>query len=200
MVIKVNKIIGLTGGIATGKSTVSKYLENQGCYIIDCDKIVHQLYNTNIDLNREVIEYFGSKIELNKKIDLNKLSKLVFNNQHFLNILMQIIFPYIEQEIKLRIKNNKQNEIIIIDAPTFFEMGLNRFVDYTLLISSERVIQLSRLMKRNSLSITESQKRIRAQWPMDIKEQLSDFVIDNSYSLKKLKLNLDGWLKEVRTL
>ncbi|MCF6515152.1 dephospho-CoA kinase [Lactobacillus sp. S2-2] len=194
-----NKIIGLTGGISTGKSTASKYLSKQGCYIIDCDEIVHQLYKENIDLNSEVINYFGSRIELNGKVDLKELSKLVFNSQQSLNILMQMIFPYIEKEIKQKIKNNK-NEIIIVDAPTFFEMGLNRFVDYTLVISSDKIIQLSRLMNRNNLSIVEAQKRIKAQWPMDIKERLSDFVIDNSYGVNELKSSLNIWLKEVKTL
>lgn len=198
MVIKVSKIIGMTGGIATGKSTASKYLIEKGYQVIDCDKMVHQLYNENYELNASVIKFFGDEIAQEKKVNLKKLSKKVFNNQKLLNKLMQIIFPYIEAELKKNLLSIN-TDIVIIDAPTFFEMGLNRFVDQTLMISCDSITQLNRLMTRNKLGIVEAEKIINSQWQVDVKERLSDCVIDNSSSVDRLKSSLDFWLGELKT-
>lgn len=184
-------IIGLTGGIATGKSEASKIFKKLGCYIIDADKISKQLTAKGSDVLKKIVESFGTDI-LTKKGSLNrkKLGRLIFNNKGAKLQLERILHVYILKKINEIVAKKYKNVDIIIDAPLLFEVGLDRICDKVVVIYANYSLQLKRFMKRDKLSKTEAEQRIYVQMPMEEKMMLATVVIDNSFTLKDLNKNI----------
>ena len=152
-----NKIIGLTGGIASGKSTVSQYLQKKGYQVIDSDLIVHELWKSNESMKKKVISTF----ELNKDEDIIKsLKTFVFKDEEALEQLNQIVHPYVFKAIEEKLKTMKDETIIFIDMPLLFEVGYQSEVDETWLVYVTQSIQIKRLMKRDHMSFVAAVERI----------------------------------------
>lgn len=187
------KIIGITGGIATGKSTVTNYLIKLGYIVIDADKIARKVVEKDKVAYREIVEYFGTSIlKENNDIDRKKLGYIIFNNESQRIKLNSIVHPQVIHEITKRINlYSNNNDILFIDIPLLIE-SINFFNEYGLffneiwLIYLEEEKQIKRLMKRDKLSLEESKMRIDAQMPIKLKKKYSDKVIDNSKDLKWL--------------
>jgi len=185
-------ILGLTGGIASGKSTILNEFKKLGAEIIDSDKIAHEIIIKNKTCYEKIVNNFGRKI-LNHKnqIDRKKLGKVVFSDVKKRKLLEKIIHPIILNKIKNKIKclykKLTTNSIIVIDLPLLFEAGLQKMVDKILVVWVPQKIQINRLMKRDKLSYNSALKRIKSQIPLEKKLKLADYVIDNTKKYSEIK-------------
>jgi dephospho-CoA kinase len=184
-------IIGLTGGIATGKSEAAKIFKQSGCYIIDADKISKQLTSKGSDVLKKIEESFGAGILTSKKtLNRKKLANLIFNDKGAKLQLERILHVYIIKKINEIAAKKYKNADIIIDAPLLFEVGLDRICEKVIVIYAKHSLQIKRFMKRDRLSKEEAEKRIAVQMPIEEKMMLATVVIDNSSSLKDLEKNI----------
>ena len=187
--------VGLTGGIACGKSTVADMFVRRGAYSIDFDVLAHNVQKPGRTAWEKVVGYFGEDILLpDKKIDRSKLATLVFSEPEKLTALNQIVHPYVFLEWNdylEKIARREKNAIIIASVPLLFETGRQSLFDVTVVVSTSREIQLKRLIARNNLGIQEAQKRIDSQMPIEQKAALADMVIDNSSSVEKTEKRVE---------
>jgi len=175
--------VGLTGGIASGKSTVAEMFVRHGASLIDLDKLAHDVEKPQLPAWEEIVEYFGSSILLvDGSINRNKLAKIVFADKEKLFKLNSIVHPHVLREWQKRlaeIEKKNRKAIIISDVPLLFEGKLQSKVDLTLLVLAAREQQTSRLMARNDLTEAEAQRRLESQMPIEEKIKLADIVIEN---------------------
>lgn len=188
------KIIGLTGGIASGKSTVGNLLRDYGFKVIDLDQTVHWLESENQLVIDQIDTIFGNKVVVEGKIKRNKLAEIVFNDKKALKQLVRILNPFLISEIQK--VSNKQ--MVFIEAPTLFENGLQIYVDEVIMVACDPLVQIQRLMKRNKISISKASLLINNQWPQTIKKELSDMVIDSSNGIDELKKQVQCLIDNLR--
>ncbi len=174
-------IIGLTGGIATGKSSVINRLKQANISVVDSDEIVDQLWRTDRDLNNSVSIEFKIPFPIDKK----KLGKLVFNDPNRLKRLNEIIHPKVFKVIDEYVSKNMHLDIIVIDMPLLFEVNYQK-IDLSVLVYATQNQQLERLMARDKLSKVEAKRRIELQMPINQKLFRADYVIYNNDTLDKL--------------
>lgn len=188
----------LTGGISTGKSTVSNILKLEGFNVIDADNVAHNILDTNASL---VTKYFGEEILTNGKINRAILGKIVFDNKDKKELLESILHPLIYDDImqKCEVLESKQKPYFM-DIPLYFESKYEYRARYIICVYASKDLQLQRLMKRNNLSKQDALKRIESQIDIDIKKQKSDFVIENTGDLKTLQKNIESFLCEFRSI
>ena len=194
------KVIGITGNIATGKSSVSDYLVNKGYHVVDTDKINQIIFDTDDDYKEKLILLFGNEILNKGKIDKKLLSKVVFNDKKKLEQLNSVSHPLIKRIVDQDIAKNKG--IIFVDAPLLFESNFDYIADEIIVVATREDLQLERLLKRNKYSKEEALKRINSQMKLDDKIKRADYVINNNGSLSKLYQQVDKILvaieKEVK--
>ena len=193
------KIIGLTGGIACGKSTVSKYLREKGAVIIDADRIAHELLALGNPLYEAYRGHFGDAILLSDgQLDRRTIGRLVFQDPAERKWIDETAQPLIKQEICRRLQQYKdeKNILIVLDVPLLFESGWDKMTEETCLVYAEEKIQLERLMKRNGYGREEAAARIAAQMPLEEKKKRADSLIDNSGSLSSTLRQVDILWKE----
>jgi dephospho-CoA kinase len=192
--------VGLTGGIACGKSTVADMLVRRGAHLIDFDKLAHEVQKPGRAAWEKVVQYYGADILLpDKNIDRNKLAKIVFANPEKLAALNKIVHPYVFLEWHddlEKIGSKEKNAIILAAVPLLFEIKRQHLFDVTLLVIASPEEQLNRLMVRNGLSREDAQKRIKSQMPIEQKVTLADIVIDNQSSLSETEAKVEEvWQK-----
>lgn len=192
--------VGLTGGIACGKSIVADMFVRRGAHLIDFDTLAHEVQKPGRAAWEKVVQYFGEDILLpDKNIDRNKLAKIVFANQEKLAVLNQIVHPYVFLEwhdCLEKIGSKENNAIILAAVPLLFEVKRQHLFDVTLLVIVSPEEQLKRLMARNDLSREDAQKRIESQMPIERKIELADIVIDNQESLSETEKKVEEiWQK-----
>jgi len=181
-------LVGLTGGIATGKSLVSEILRGLGTYIIDADKIAREVVEPQKPAWLEIVEFFGKDI-INKDRTINRkrLGEIVFNDPLKKRKLEEIVHPRVIEEENRMLKEYlkiKPDGIVIIDAALLIEAGSHKRVDKLIVVYADKETQTKRLMERDGLSRTDAEKRIASQMPLDEKVKMSDFVIDNSKGIE----------------
>ena len=182
------KIIGITGGIASGKSTVTNFLRQKGFEVIDADAVVHQLQNPGGRLYQMLVAHFGAKIlledgELNRPL----LASLIFNNSDEREWSKQTQGKIIRQELgDLRDKFYEIEELFFMDIPLLFEQDYASWFDETWLVYVSPDVQLKRLMKRNHLSKEAAEARLASQWSLEEKKKLANHLIDNNGSRDQL--------------
>jgi len=187
--------IALTGGIATGKSTVASLLALNGMRVIDADTISHEILDTSYTW---VEEEFGSEYVPNKKVDRTKLGSVVFSNEDAKKKLENFLHPKIRKEIELRsIKQDSFKFPYLIDIPLFFEKNSYDIKDAVVVYTPKKV-QLERFMKRNGYSQEESINRINTQMPIDKKKSKATWVIDNSQNLKHLQQEVEDFVQKIK--
>ena len=191
------KIIGITGGIASGKSTVTNYLRQKGYQVIDADQVVHELQAKGGKLYQALVSWLGSAI-LNEAGELERptLSQLIFSSQENLAKSSQLQNDIIRQELaNRRDQLAKTEETFFMDIPLLFEQDYADWFDEVWLVDVSKGTQLERLMARNNLSQEEAQQRIAAQLSLAEKRQRAEIVIDNngalSDTLKQVQALLD---------
>ena len=191
------KIIGLTGGIGTGKSTVSAYLAQKGCKIIDADLISHQMTEAGSPCLAEIRDAFGADVFLRDgNLDRKKVGRLVFADATKKKTLEQIITRRVIEKT-LRILQDcraQQEDLVVLDAPLLFECGMQRYTDETWLVVCRTETRLRRIAARDGLAEEDIQKRIANQMSTEQKEKLADYIIDNSRDLAWLYAQIDTLL------
>lgn len=186
-------IIGLTGSIASGKSTVAKMLKDLGLPIIDADQVARLVVEPGTETLSKIAKVFGKDIlHENGELDRVKLGNIIFHNPSKRKELNDIIHPAIRKEM-LRQRDewiDKGEKHIVMDIPLLFESRLQHFVEKILVVSVTEDTQLKRLMERNHLSREEAKARIDSQLPLSIKEEGADAVIYNNESLEETRKQL----------
>ncbi len=187
--------IALTGGIATGKSTVASLLSLNGMRVIDADTISHEILDASTSW---VKEEFGDEYLIGSKVDRAKLGNLVFSNPQAKKKLEEFLHPKIREEIEARsIKQDKFKFPYLIDIPLFFENGAYDIKE-SVVVYTPPDIQLERFMKRNGYSKEESLNRINSQMPIDEKKDRATWVIDNSKDLKHLQQECEDFVEKIK--
>lgn len=190
-------IIGITGSIACGKSTVSGYLKSKGYVVIDADKIGHEALDSDY-VKEKLILTFGNDILENNKINRRKLGELVFGNSSNLNVLNSIIHPEIRRRILEEIDKNNDQEFIFIDVALLFEAKFDDLVDKIIVVYVDKNTQLTRLMKRNSISEKEALSRIVSQMSPIEKAKLGDYTVNNNLDVINTYEQVDKVLSELK--
>ncbi len=188
--------IALTGGIASGKSTVAKILEADGFKVIDLDIIAHEL----LDLHaKEIGKIFGDRYVKDSKVDRKTLGDLIFNDKNAKEKLENFLHPFIKNDaIKKAKKLELNKKPYFIDNPLFFETN-DYDIKPVVLVYAPKQTQLQRLMKRSNLTEHDALKRIEAQMDIESKKKMADFIIDNSTELMNLNEQIQtlySWIKE----
>lgn len=183
------KIIGITGGIASGKSTVSSYLRELGQIVIDADEVVHDLQKKGGALYQVLVGWLGTEIlQADGELDRKKLAALLFGSNERLAKSADLQNPIIRKELeKRRDRALQDNELVFLDIPLLYEQGYEDWCNQVWLIYVDRETQIQRLMARNQLTKEEAQLRISRQMPLEEKKDLADLVLKNTGDLETLK-------------
>ena len=183
--------IGLTGSIATGKSTVTNMLKELGAFVIDCDKTARDVVAPGTRGLAKIEEVFGKDaVAADGSMDRVYIGDLVFRNpgmkKRLENILFPLIFEALDEEL-LRLEREGATPVVFLDMPLLYEVKYDSYVDEVWLVYVPFEVQLSRLMKRNGYTKEEALLRIHSQIPVDKKKSLAQQVIDNSGTLEDTK-------------
>ena len=185
-------VIGLTGGIGTGKSTVSRILKERGYEVIDLDVIAHEVIRFP-QVIEKIVENFGKEILENNNsendiISREKLGKIIFRNKKKRLILNSIMHPEILHSMREKIlKYKKENKIIFVEIQLLFEVQWEKEFDSILLVSADEKTQIQRVLKRDNRTYEEALNIINSQMSLDEKKKRSDFIIENNGSLSELR-------------
>lgn len=186
-------VIGLTGGIASGKSTVSNMMRNWGCPIIDADIIAKEAVDPGKPALEKIITAFGPDIlKEDGTLDRPKLGSIIFQDAKKREILNNIVHPAVREQMLKERDEAKENgaQAVVLDIPLLFESKLAHFADVTLLVYTDEDVQLKRLMERNGYTAEEASVRISSQMPLSEKKAMADEVINNNGSLTETKEQL----------
>ncbi|MDR1926652.1 MAG: dephospho-CoA kinase [Endomicrobium sp.] len=189
-------VIGLTGGIATGKSESAKYFEELGAHSIDADTISRELTAKGMPALNELVNFFGHDILCSNGIlNRKKLANIIFSDKQAKLKVEKLLHTYIISHINKIISHKINKYNVVINAPLLFEVGLDKICDKTVVIWLPYDIQTKRLATRDNLNVEEIENRISSQMPMEEKVKLADFVIDNTGSKKNLRKNIKNLYK-----
>ena len=194
------KIIGITGGIASGKSTVTEFLRQNGFEVVDADAVVHQLQKPGGRLYQIIVEHFGDKVLLESG-ELNRplLASLIFSNPKEQEWSERIQGEIIREELAaLRNQLDQTEALFFMDIPLLFEQNYASWFDETWLVYVNRDIQLERLMKRDQISKEAAESRLNSQWPLERKMVLAGHSLDNNGNQKQLITQVVHLLEEMR--
>ncbi len=183
-------LVGLTGGIATGKSSVAAIFRELGAEVIDADEEAHGVLSEDLRVREAVIREFGPEVARpNGSIDRESLGRLVFPSTGRRRLLERIVHPVVEERVRARIDQAAREEkrVIVLDVPLLFEAGWDRWMDKRVVVTCPAGTQRRRLMERGRLSRDEAEQRISAQWPLEKKVALADYVIDNGGTLEETR-------------
>lgn len=195
-------VIGLTGGIGTGKSTVSDYLRKKGCIILDADEISRKMTEAGMPALLIIQNVFGDEvINTDGSLNRHKLGDIVFNDKDKLQKLQQIITTEVVDNINSKLsqlQSENCDNIVVIDAPLLFECGMENIADENWLVITDMSIRIKRVKERDNLSEEQIIARINNQMSQEDKEKISDYILDNSGSLQQLYEQIDEKLERLK--
>ncbi len=195
---------GLTGGVACGKSTVARYFQDLGAYIIVADRVGHELIEPGHPSYQDIVNHFGKEIlDPDGRIDRKQLGPMVFADPQQRLRLNAILHPRIIAHMqKLATEEQRRNprSVVIIDAPLIFESGMEKGLRKVIVVWCRPDQQLERLMARTGVSREEAERRIQAQMPLEEKRRRADYVIDCSGSLEETRWQAEQLFPELQTL
>lgn len=180
-------VIGLTGGIASGKSTVLAEFRRRGAKVIDCDKIAREVVRPGTSAIAKIKKRFGGQVlKRDGSLDRSALARIVFSDSGKRKTLEAIIHPQVKREVFKRLKKIRRG-VVVVDVPLLFETKWQDDFDKTLVVWAAEKTQVARLMRRNGFSSAQALKRVRAQMPLAKKRRKADFVIDNSGGIARTR-------------
>ena len=184
-------VAGLTGGIASGKSTVSKIFREAGATIIDADQIAHAVVQKGQPAWEKIKAHFGNEILLpNGEINRERLGKTIFHDQDQKTILNRIVHPFVFQKMDAEITKaewNNPHGIVILDVPLLIETNMHQTLPEVILVYIPESLQLERLIARDRISRTDAEARIGSQMPIEEKRQYATILIENSHPIEKTR-------------
>ncbi len=197
-------LVGLTGGVATGKSTVAAMLKQCGAVVIDADLLAREVVTPGKPAWKEIVATFGKGL-LNSDRTLNRhaLGAIVFRHPAKRLALERIIHPRVareQQRLTREAVRNNPKAVVIYDVPLLFEAGIDKRMDTTLVVTADRETQIARLKQRNGLSRAEAIRRIKSQLPLSKKIRLADYLIDGTLLLSQLRKQTTHLFKQLTTL
>jgi dephospho-CoA kinase len=197
-------LVGLTGGVATGKSTVAKMFKRCGAILIDADKLAREVVEPGKPAWRAIVKLFGKTVlNQNRSLDRQALGSIVFHNPKKRRQLEHIIHPRVareQQRLVRRIAKGKPRAVVIYEVPLLFEAGVDKRVDKTIVVTADRNTQIARLEKRNGLSRTEAIRRISSQMPLAKKRRRADYLLDGATLRKTLAKQATHLFRQLQTL
>lgn len=184
-------IVGLTGGIASGKSTVSNYFREFGAEVLDADVVAKELSEKEENVAK-IIEIFGNEIlDENGNISRKKMRERAFLEKDKLKQLNELFHPQVIEVFKNKKENTKEDEIVIFDIPLLFEAGMENLCDTVIVVYISKRVQLERMMKRDRHGIDLAERIIESQMSMSDKIDKADIIINNNCTLEDLKNNVN---------
>lgn len=196
----VTYVIGLTGGIASGKSTVSNMFRSRGIRVIDADLISRGVVEVGKPAYHQICETFGKGIlHKNRTINREKLGGIIFSDEKKRQQLNNIVHPAVREEMlkQTQEEKNKKAKAVVLDIPLLFESNLSYMVDRTVLVYVDEGTQLERLMERNGYQKSEALSRISSQIPLKEKLTRADIVINNNGSIEETESQLQALLQDL---
>ncbi|BFU91700.1 MAG: Dephospho-CoA kinase [Nitrospira sp.] len=197
-------LVGLTGGVATGKSTVAKMFKACGAVVIDADELAREVVQPSKPAWRDIVHRFGkSVLNSDRTINRQRLGQTVFRDRTKLQQLERIIHPRVaaEQKRLTRQASGKDpNAVVIYDVPLLFEAGIDKRVDKIIVVTADQETQITRLRKRNTLSRTEALRRIRSQMQLAMKRLRADYVLDGTKHRQSLSRDVSRLFEDFRSL
>ncbi len=196
-------ILGLTGGIATGKSTVAKMFIDEGIPVIDTDKIARDLLQKGTDTYHKIVECFSEDILfVNNDINRKKLGQIIFRNSKKRLQLNDLIHPKVREIVEYELERNRKLEkkIVVVDVPLLFETDYHKLVDKSIVVFCNSKEQISRLMSRDNIEKEYAMMKINAQMDLAEKVKIADYVIDNSLSILNTKKDFTKILKDIEVI
>jgi dephospho-CoA kinase len=192
------RIIGLTGGIASGKSVVSRTLKGLGMTVVDADDICHEILAKDSAIRQEVVRTIGTGV-LNEggEIDRGKLGGIVFREPERRKALEAILHPPIREEMWKRARENS-GEDVVLDVPLLIETGVHKRVDLVVLVYATRELQIQRLMARDEVSREEAVRRIDAQLSLEEKVSYAHYIINNTGSVEETEEQANRFYQAIR--
>jgi dephospho-CoA kinase len=187
------KIIGLTGGIGSGKTTIANHIKSLGIPVYNSDEQAKKILYLPKTL-KSIKSVFGNDIFENDKLDKVKLSTLVFNNPKLLNLLNQIIHPAVKVDFEKWLMNNINSPLVVKEAAILFESGSYKDCDVIISISAPQELRIKRVMERDHLTYKEVLSRISNQWTDEMRSKMSNYVIENQ-DIKKACAQTDDCIK-----
>ena len=199
--MKQNKmIIGITGSIGTGKSTVSNYLISKGYSVVDADKISKGAYNIGSNGYKAILEVFGEEIlNSNGEVDRKKIKKIVFDNSNMLQRLNMAIHPIIINEIEKEIEILLESQnVVFLDAPLLIETELHKKVDKIIVVVCDKNEQINRIIKRDKITADMAISIINSQMSIDEKLKFADYIVYNNSTIENLYSQVDEIILEIK--
>lgn len=189
--------IGLTGGIACGKSTVASMLVRRGANLVDADRIARDVVLPGSPVLDQVAERFGQDVLFeDRSLNRKKLGEIIFNDETARQDLEGILHPPIRASMRdqmARFEQLQPDKLVVVEVPLLYESNLSHMFDEVMLVYIPADLQLERLMLRDALTLEQAEKRLQSQMPIESKKKLADIVIDNSGTLEELEKQLDDF-------
>lgn len=195
------KLVGLTGGIASGKSTVAKILESLGSAIVNADALSREVVEPGREAWQEIVAAFGAEVlQPDQGLDRQKLRTTIFNNPEARRKIESIIHPRVRALAEQRIREHTAAgfDIVVYEVPLLFEGNLHEWLRPVILVACDVDTQLQRLQQRDGLDRAQAQKHIDAQMSLAEKRRLADYVIENNGSLDELKRQVEAVLEKIK--
>lgn len=191
------KKIAICGNIASGKTTVQKFLEGKGYKVLDTDEVSHELLTIK---NKELFEAFKhlDVFDDSGEFSRYKVGQLIFSNEEYRKKIAEIMHPQIAREIEKFFDENKSEELLFVGIPLLFEANMQGMFDKILFVYTDDDIRLKRLLARNNYTLTHAKARMNSQMTQEKKIQMSDYVINNNGDLEELYKNLFKLLEQIR--
>lgn len=197
-------VVGLTGGVATGKTTIAKMFKQCGAAVIDADQLAHDVVKPGKPAWRAIVKLFGKTvINQDRSLDRQALGSIIFHNPNKRRQLERIIHPRVareQQRLVRRIAKGKPHAVIIYEVPLLFEAGVDKRVDATIVVTADRDTQIARLKKRNGFSRAEAIRRIRSQMSLAKKIQRADHVLNGTFPRPSLRKQVGQLFTNLRLL
>ena len=197
-------LVGLTGGIASGKTTVSECFKHLGAHLIDADQLAHEAIAPKTAPWKAIRDAFGSGVlKPDQTVDRHKLGEIVFRDLEKLKRLNSIVHPAVfmeEERLRKEIAERDPKAVVIFDAALLIETGAYKRMDKVIVVSVDQHTQIKRLMERNGLSQTEAERRIKLQAPTDLKKRHADYVIDGAQPMEIIERETAKIYKDLKQL
>ena len=197
-------LVGLTGGVATGKSTVAKMFKQCGAAVINADLLARQVVEPGKPAWRAIVKLFGKTVlNQDRSLDRQALGSIIFHNPKKRRQLERIIHPRVAREqarLTKAITRKDPNAVVIYEVPLLFEAGVDKRVDKIIVVTANRNIQIARLKKRNGLSRAEAIRRIRSQMPLAKKTQQADHLLNGTLPRLSLRRQVGQLFRSLRLL
>ena len=191
-------ILGITGSIATGKSTVVNIFKQYGFSVVDADIIAREVVEPNTAGLKKVVETFGSSVlcsdgSLNRK----QLGQIIFSDTKKRQALNALLAPFLQEAIIEQIKRaSAVSSLVIADIPLLYEAGYDKYMDQVAIVYIPEDLQVQRLMKRDRITKKEAQKKVASQLSIEEKKKRADIIFDNQESLSSIRQQIFSWLKK----